>query len=165
MSGSSIVSPYHQMTESLLSKIKEIPWVEDENVELSDCLSNSDFPEGRYPYIDVRVGPFGNTSYEGQTNLEGQISYLVQGYLFQEKDSEGLPLKDANLFSIMDSGAEVQGKIFSFEDDKILGNPPCQGYESIVASTDVFVDPQLDDSIMTFMFAFSVKLINLTAQP
>jgi hypothetical protein len=165
MSGSSIDSPFSQMVRSTVEKLQTLDWVQDENVELSDELNNLDYSDDQYPHIEVAIGSFGPDMYEGQVSLEGGVDILVRCVMKQEKDPvSGQPLKDQNLYTLVDSGSEAMSLIYSFEADKELGNPPCQGFIDIRASTQVFTEPNLDDSTMGFIFAFSTKILNLIAQ-
>jgi len=157
--------PYTEMFFSTLEKLKSLSFVVSTNVDMSDRVDKTSMSEDRYPYVEVSQGIFGPDYYEGQVNQQGTTDILVKIYAFQKKDPEtGLPLKQENYRMIMNYGIEALNLIYSFEEDKLAGNPPCQGFIEVGASTQVLAEPQLDDSMMICVFAFSINLINLTAQ-
>jgi len=157
---------YSEMMMATKAKMQTCSFLTNQdNVIISDLLDPYSLPDSNYPLIKLEQGQFGPTMYEGQINLSAETDIIVKIFIRQEKDSvTNLPLVESNQIMIMDSATEALNLIYSFEDDKLQGNPPCQGYIQVGGATQIFANAQLDDVFMVALFVFSIDLINLTAQ-
>jgi hypothetical protein len=62
----------------------------------------------------------------------------------------------------MERGVEVMNLIYSMNEDKELGNPPCDGFILIEGVSQIFPQPHLDGVMMGFYFAFSARIVSIT---
>ncbi len=155
---------YFDMLKATVEKLRTCSFIDDPSkVDFSDQFAADVKKEEAYPLIVVEQGTFGPDSYQDQSSLEGSIDIVVQGFMNQKK-KDGMPLKEENYKMIIDAGAEALEKIFSFNEDKQKAESPVLGFQKIEGSTRVFVDPQMNGSVMAFIFAFTVSLINITVE-
>jgi hypothetical protein len=163
-------NPYKDFRKAVVEKLKRLTWLalsdpEDEESKIifdSDFSDSTSFPDSKYPCIEVFQGFFGPDIYESQTGLQGSTDILVKAFMKQDLYEDGQPKRTENMDTLMDRSVEALNLIYSFNEDKELGNPPCEGFIFIEGFSEVHCEPHLDGNMMGFFFAFSARIINIT---
>ncbi len=164
----SLDSPAFVFLAKVVEKMETLSYSPHVRLTTDEDITNLSDDDGdpdtdlAYPYIEVEKGIFGTESYDGTCHLDGTISIMLKLVMKQSFDEDtGLPLAAPNYRTIINALDELLVKVFSFNDDKELGQTPCKGFQHINPNVSAFSNPAIDDGLMLAGCVFSAQILKI----
>jgi len=149
------LDPVSQFFTSLRSKLIGSSYIASESEVLIGLESlDPNSPTLVYPRYEVLIDKDKMDGYASQRMADYALRFNIAGYL--QRDSKSVAFDDT--LDLIKFGMETRRLVYSMNDDKQAGNPPCDGFLYIGQFTETFYEFELFGKISTFLMACEASI-------